>query len=84
MMLSKEVIRIPSSRQTFLKASKSMSFWLMKRPETPLTPSDFRIFKISLCSMVSVTTTQGISVIFTTELRSSLCMNIISVENSSI
>ena len=75
---------MPSSRQTFLNASKSMSFWLIKRPETPLTPSDFRILRISFCSIVSVTTTQGISVMFTTELRSSLCMNIISVQYFSI
>ena len=44
----------------------------------------FKIFKISSCSMVSVRTTHGISVIFITESRSRRCMKIISELNLSI
>ena len=77
-------MRIPFSTQISLNALKSIFNRLIKRPETPLTPSLLRILRISLSSMVSVTTTHWISVTFTTELRSSRCIKIISVLYSSI
>ena len=48
-----------------------------------MTRSDLRIFKISDCSIVSVKTTQGISVRYSTEFKSSRCMNTTSEQHFS-
>ena len=77
-MLSNEVILIPARIHTSLKSLKSISTLLINIPDTPFTPLLFKIRNISLSSIVSVTTTHGISVTFTTEFRSRRCMNTIS------
>ena len=83
-ILSKDVILIPSSVHLSLNATQSISVRLTYLPESPRTPGHFKILNNSDSSSVSVMITHGTSVTFIMEFRSSLCIKISWLQLSSI